>query len=212
MGAPMIEDERLYSFFDEFKANMDADVETSEGLYLQEKQQLNDELSTFSSAYTVLNKTLSFRNINWITEKFYVTLRTVYKGVVALSLGKPPDVSSRLPYMHKEKELMNSSFRTSTNEWLDAFLFEVAASWKDIVNLGITEKLSKASNNLVTKSPDSQVEKLQSYTAFNEKSVSELLDYSLLRKTCMSCSNIKNAVHNEHKIRVSDKRRSTIIR
>ena len=24
MGAPMIEDERLYSFFDEFKANMDA--------------------------------------------------------------------------------------------------------------------------------------------------------------------------------------------
>ena len=31
MGAPMIEDERLYSFFDEFKANMDADVETSKG-------------------------------------------------------------------------------------------------------------------------------------------------------------------------------------
>ena len=37
MGAPMIEDERLYSFFDEFKANMDADVDTSKGLYLQEK-------------------------------------------------------------------------------------------------------------------------------------------------------------------------------
>ena len=187
MGAPMIEDERLYSFFDEFKANMHADVETSKGLYLQEKQQLNDELSTFSSAYTVPGQNPELSEYQLDNGKILRHITDCFtKGVRSaknLSLGKPPNVVSRLPYMHEERkayEFFLFWLELPTNEWLDAFLFEVAASWKDITeHRELQEKLSIASNNLVTIniSEFPSRDELQSYTAFNEKSVSELLDY-----------------------------------
>lgn len=138
MGAPTIEDERLYSFFEDYKAKITDEIETPTSFGPREKSPSVNKISALwqpsprlpedtATNYDISDKVV----LKHITACFTDGV----KSAKNLSRLKAPDVMSRLPYMHKEDEAYDFFLfwlELPTNEWLDAFLFEVAASWRDL--------------------------------------------------------------------------------
>ena len=138
MGTPTIEDERLYSFFEDYKANITDGLETPTNFGPREKSPLVNKISSLwqpsprlpedAAPNYDISDTVVLRHIT-------ACFTDGVKSPKNLSRLKVPDVMSRLPYMHEEDEAYDFFLfwlELDSNEWLDAFLFEVAASWKDL--------------------------------------------------------------------------------
>lgn len=183
MGAPTIEDERLYSFFEDYKANIIDGLVTPTSFVPREKSPLVNKISSLWQPSPRLSKDTA-PNYDISDE---VVLRHItacftdgVKSPKNLSQLKAPDFMSRLPYMHKEDEAYDFFLfwlELSPNEWLDAFLFEVAASWKDLSLQREAEiKLSMASASLydVNQRGVSELARLIDDDLIDEKSRIEL--------------------------------------
>ena len=155
MGAPTIEDERLYSFFEDYKANITDGLETPTSFGPREKSPLVNKISSLwqpsprppedTAPNYDISDTVVLRHIT-------ACFTDGVKSPKNLSRLKVPDFMSRLPHMHKEDEAYDFFLfwlELPTNEWLDAFLFEVAASWKALSDQREAErKLDRASISL----------------------------------------------------------------
>ena len=212
MGAPMIEDERLYSFFVEYKAKIDNGNETPTSFSSREKPQVVNKSAAFWETSSGLLRETKLRknhiNGSEVLRHMTACFTEGVRSKKNLSRLKAPDVISRLPHMYDEDEVYCFFLfwlELPTNEWLDAFLFEVAASWKDITEYKrIEEKLSTALDSLVEVNvPDHlNLEGLLKDNLLDSKSSSELSDKIYQYKKNVSelnylseqmCSIIRNA-------------------
>jgi hypothetical protein len=183
MGAPTIEDERLYSFFDDYKAKITDGRETPTSFGPREKPPVINKLSSLWQPSTRLPEdTAPNYNISDMVVLRHITacFTDGVKSSKNLSRLKAPNVMSRLPYMHKEDEAYNFFLfwlELDSNEWLDAFLFEVAASWKDLsLQREAESKLTMASASLydVNQRGVSELARLIDDDLIDEKSRMEL--------------------------------------
>jgi hypothetical protein len=183
MGAPTIEDERLYSFFEDYKAKITDGLETLTSFSPMEKPPLINKLSSLWQPSSRLPEdTAPNYDISDMVVLRHITacFTDGVKSPKNLSRLKVPNVMSRLPYMQKEDEAYDFFLfwlELPTNEWLDAFLFEVAASWKDLsLQREAESKLSMASISLyeVNERGVSELARLLDDDILDEKSRIEL--------------------------------------
>ena len=186
MGAPMVDDSQVYSFFTEYRADIKAGKKTPTSFGNDPKSTLIEETSDMrqDSPASVKEEAPSPYKID--DDKVLRHIATCFTAGIwspkNLARLKAPTVMSRLSYMHKEAEAYDFFLfwlQLPTNEWLDAFLFEVAASWKEVSDNKKTEtKLNVASYSIneLKKPSFDRLEDLLNDKIFDEKSSFELSD------------------------------------
>lgn len=169
MGLPWVDKDRLYSFFESYEraviggtrlpksfAEIDVQsaVQKATGMWSDAKQPV-EKKQFFDGEIT------DDDILDHITACFTNGVRSTKN----LSRLRVPEIASDLPYMH-EDELTYTFFgfwlELQTNEWLDAFLFEVAASWQKIIqSKDNNEMLLNASFNLSVLDRPSSLDRMQ---------------------------------------------------
>ena len=186
MGAPMVDDGQLYSFFKEYRADIKAGRKTPTSFGNNPKSTLIEETSGMRQdpPASVREEASSPYEID--DDKVLRHITTCFTAGIwspkNLARLKAPTVMSRLSHMHEEAEAYDFFLfwlQLPTNEWLDAFLFEVAASWKEVSDTKKTEeklKVASYSINDFKKPSFDRLKDLLNDKIFDEKSSFELSD------------------------------------
>lgn len=138
MGAPTIEDERLYSFFRDYKVSEADNRKNPPNFGSKEKPPLINKISSlWRASPRQPEDNAPDHNISdeLVLRHIAACFTDGVKSPKNLSRSRAPNVMSRLPYMHDEDEAYDFFLfwlELDSNEWLNAFLFEVATSWKDL--------------------------------------------------------------------------------
>ena len=169
MGLPWVDKERLYSFFDSYESAVVGGIRRPKSFAETGAPPATQRATgIWSDAKQAVEKKRFFDGeipdddiLDHITTCFTNGVRSTKN----LSRLRAPEIASDLPYLH-EDELTYAFFgfwlELPVNEWLDAFLFEVAASWQKIIqSKDNNEMLLNASFNLSVLDRPSSLDRLQ---------------------------------------------------
>ena len=169
MGLPMLEKERLYSFLKSYENSVNQGLARPLGFKEHDEPTMIGRMSTIWSpvgksvdeAPPVGREITDNEILRHITSCFT-------DGVLSrehLARLKSPKITSELPHMHEDTHAYDFFIfwlELPPNEWLDAFLFEVAASWQLITEAkNNNEALLAASFDLSTLGRPTSLDRLQ---------------------------------------------------
>ena len=137
MGLPFVKKQELYDFFQDYMNEIESGIRASTNYGKSaEKPLINKTQGLWSTTPNDLPETARSRVSDRDIDRHLTTCFT--NGITSdqhLSGLKPPGVESDLPYMYDDPVAYNFFLfwlDQPQNEWLDAFLFEIADRWKEL--------------------------------------------------------------------------------